>query len=114
MQGRLPIGVISIGSNDIHLLVAASDGIQTFDDLYHALHELHTKPARQMAHEYQMLPERARLLAAGAVILQSVLAHYGLQEAQVKANGIRGGVVVSYARHSENWRQSLPFPLAAT
>jgi exopolyphosphatase / guanosine-5'-triphosphate,3'-diphosphate pyrophosphatase len=31
MQGRLPIGVISIGSNDIHLLVAASDGIKMFD-----------------------------------------------------------------------------------
>ena len=31
MQARLPIGVISIGSNDIHLLVATSDGIKTFD-----------------------------------------------------------------------------------
>ena len=31
MQGKSPIGVISIGSNDIHLLVAASDGIKTFD-----------------------------------------------------------------------------------
>jgi len=28
---RQPIGVISIGSNDIHLLVAASDGTTTFE-----------------------------------------------------------------------------------
>src|SRR2546426_8071334 len=31
MTDRQPTGVISIGSNDIHLLVAASDGIGTFD-----------------------------------------------------------------------------------
>ena len=27
MEDKQPMGVISIGSNDIHLLVAASDGI---------------------------------------------------------------------------------------
>ena len=31
MGERQPIGVISIGSNDIHLLVAASDGTTTFE-----------------------------------------------------------------------------------
>jgi len=31
MGERQPIGVISIGSNDIHLLVAASDGNMTFE-----------------------------------------------------------------------------------
>ena len=31
MEERQPIGVISIGSNDIHLLVATSDGITTFE-----------------------------------------------------------------------------------
>src|SRR5690349_879653 len=31
MAEKPPTGVISIGSNDIHLLVATSDGIGTFD-----------------------------------------------------------------------------------
>ena len=31
MMDKQPLGVISIGSNDIHLLVAASDGIGTFN-----------------------------------------------------------------------------------
>jgi hypothetical protein len=31
MADRQPMGVISIGSNDLHVLVAASDGIGTFD-----------------------------------------------------------------------------------
>ena len=31
MAEQKPIGVISIGSNDIHLLVATSDGIGAFD-----------------------------------------------------------------------------------
>ncbi len=112
-----PRSAVLMGGSADHLLSFAANPAQqtmTFDDLHHALHELHTKPAKQMAHEYQMLPERAHLLAAGAVILQSVLAHYGMQEAQVKADGIRGGLVLSYARQGESWRQSLPLPLAAT
>lgn len=31
MAAKKPIGVISIGSNDIHLLVAATDGVATFE-----------------------------------------------------------------------------------
>ncbi len=57
--------------------------------------------------------ERAHLLAAGAVIVQRVLSKYGFQEAHVKANGIRGGMVVSYARNGDNWRQGLSLPPAS-
>lgn len=72
------------------------------------MHELHHKPKGEIAHDYNCLPERAYLLAAGAVILLQVLTHYGLDEAIIKPNGIRGGLVVSYARHQDAWRQALP------
>ena len=75
--------------------------------------ELHKNPARVIAHDYDCLVERARLLAAGAVILLHVLSRYGMEAARVKVNGMRGGLVVSYARHADNWRQALPFPPAA-
>jgi len=109
------IAMLMGGSAD-HLLQFAADPRQhkvTRDELHHALHELHRKSAKDIARDYDCLPERARLLAAGAVILELVLSHYGLDEAWVKPNGIRGGLVVSYARYGDEWRQHLPLPPAS-
>jgi exopolyphosphatase/guanosine-5'-triphosphate,3'-diphosphate pyrophosphatase len=111
-----PQSAVLMGGSADHLLQFASEPGQhklTRDDLHRALHELHHKPASEIAHRYDCLPERAHLLAAGAVILLQVLSHYGFDEAIVKANGIRGGLVVSYARHQDGWRQALPLPSGA-
>ncbi len=113
--GTLPLALtpqsaVLMGGSADHLLQFADDPGQhrvTQDDLHRALHELHRKPAREIAHDYDCLVERARLLAAGAVILLQVLSRYKLNEASVKPNGIRGGLVVSYARHGDGWRQAL-------
>jgi hypothetical protein len=49
------------------------------------------------------------------VILLQVLSRYGLDEASIKPNGIRGGLVVSYARRGDDWKQALPtLPAART
>jgi len=40
------------------------------------------------------------------------LPHGGLDEATVKPNAIRGGLVVSYTRRQGGWRQALPTPPA--
>ncbi len=80
----------------------------TQDDLHHALHTLQKNSAREIAHNYDCPEDRAHLLAAGAVILLQVLSRYGLDEASIKPNGIRGGLVVSYARHGDDWKQALP------
>ncbi len=85
----------------------------TWEDLQRALHELHHKPASEIAHNYHFPLERAHLLAAGAVILMHVLTRYGLDEACVKPNGIRGGLVVSYERHQDGWKRALPILPAA-
>lgn len=110
-----PRSAVLMGGSADHLLQFAANPGQhkiTRDELHQALHELHHKPARDIAHNYDCLPERAHLLAAGAVILGLVLAHYGLDDALIKPNGIRGGLVVSYARNGDNWRQHLPLPPA--
>lgn len=111
-----PKSAVLMGGSADHLLqFAAAPGQHkvTRDELHQALHELHHKPARDIAHDYDCQPERAHLLAAGAVILGLVLAHYGLDEALVKPNGIRGGLVVQLARNGDNWRQHLPLPSAS-
>jgi exopolyphosphatase/guanosine-5'-triphosphate,3'-diphosphate pyrophosphatase len=110
-----PRSAVLMGGSADNLLQFVADPtkeIVTQDDLQQALYKLQKKSSKKIAHDYHLQVERARLLPAGAVILAHVLSRYGLDEAHVKANGIRGGMVVSYARHGENWRQALPLPPA--
>ncbi|HEV2461245.1 MAG TPA: hypothetical protein VGS80_23080 [Ktedonobacterales bacterium] len=65
------------------------------------------KAANKVAREYKLPAQRGRLVAAGAIILGQVLAHYHLDTAQVKTDGIRGGLIVRYARHGDAWRPGL-------
>ncbi len=65
------------------------------------------KKASELAAKFELPVERVRLLPAGAAILQALLRHYGVAGALVKENGIRGAIVVSYARDGNRWRQGL-------
>lgn len=108
-----PGSAILMGGSADHLLQFTADPtrhIMTRDDLHHALHQLLKKPAKEIVHDYDMQIERARLLPAGAIILTNVLARYGMDQALVKPNGIRGGLVVNFARHGDDWRKNLPLP----
>lgn len=110
-----PRSAILMGGSADHLLQCTVDPakhIMTRDDLHHALHRLLKKPAKEFVHDFNMQPERARLLPAGAIILTNVLARYGMDQAYVKPNGIRGGLAVSFARHGDDWRKNLPLPPA--
>ena len=108
-----PRSAILMGGSADHLLQFTGDPtkhIMTRDDLHHALGLLLKKPAKEIVRDYDMQVERARLLPAGAVILTNVLARYGMDEAHVKPNGIRGGLAVSFTRHGDDWRKNLPLP----
>lgn len=110
-----PRNAILMGGSADHLLQFTADPtkhIMTRDDLHHALHLLLKKPAKEIVHDFDMQVERARLLPAGAIILTNVLARYGMDQAYVKPNGIRGGLAVSFARHGDDWRKNLPLPPA--
>ena len=108
-----PHSAILMGGSADHLLQFTEDPtkhIMTRDNLHHALHQLLKKPAKEIARDYNMEVERARLLPAGAIILTNVLVRYGMEQALVKPNGIRGGLAVSFARHGDDWRSNLPLP----
>jgi exopolyphosphatase/pppGpp-phosphohydrolase len=79
----------------------------TMESLDKILVTLQKKPAAEIARKYDLPVLRARLLPAGATILRTLLAHYNNHVAEVKENGIRGAVVVSYARDGKKWRRSL-------
>jgi exopolyphosphatase/guanosine-5'-triphosphate,3'-diphosphate pyrophosphatase len=108
-----PHSAVLMGGSADHLLQFAQDPAQysvTRDDLHHALHMLTKKPAKEIVRAFNMEVERARLLPAGAIILTNVLARYGMDQALVKPNGIRGGLAVGFARHGNDWRKNLPLP----
>lgn len=108
-----PRSAILMGGSADHLLQFTEDPakhLMTRDDLHHALHLLLKKPAKEIIHDYNMQPERARLLPAGVIILTNVLVRYGMDQALVKPNGIRGGLAVGFTRYGNDWRKNLPLP----
>jgi exopolyphosphatase/pppGpp-phosphohydrolase len=113
----LPLrGAILMGGSADTLLQFVTDPtkqIVTHADLQRSLHKLCKKSAKEIARTNHLIVERARLLPAGVMILIHILSRYGLDEAYVKADGIRGGLVVSYARHGDDWRHELPLPPAS-
>jgi exopolyphosphatase / guanosine-5'-triphosphate,3'-diphosphate pyrophosphatase len=105
-----PQRVVAMGGSADHLVRLTSHPKHwrlTASALDKILVTLQKKTASETARKYELPVPRARLLPAGAVILRTLLAHYGSEVAEVKENGIRGAVVVSYARHGTRWRRSL-------
>jgi exopolyphosphatase/guanosine-5'-triphosphate,3'-diphosphate pyrophosphatase len=105
-----PDHIVAMGGSADHLVCLTAHPkrsrltVAALDEL---LVTLQKKSAAELAQKYTLPVERVRLLPAGAATLQALLRHYSGVEAQVKANGIRGAVVVSYARDGDHWRQGL-------
>ena len=53
-------------------------------------------------------PERARILPAGAIIVDTILEHYGLDRLRVSEGGMREGAVLAAAKAGAAWRDRLP------
>ncbi len=107
-----PVAVLMGGSAD-HLSAVSAHPKQrrlSLGELDAALAVAQRKPASKWAREYKLSAKRGRLLAAGAIILSRVLGHYGVEAAQVKTDGIRGGLIVRWARHGDAWRADLGLP----
>jgi exopolyphosphatase/guanosine-5'-triphosphate,3'-diphosphate pyrophosphatase len=110
LQDATPDAAVIIGGSADHLARFARRPKHlalTRVELDNALDALQNKPATDIAQKYKLPVERARLLPAGASILSAVLTRYQCREAQIKANGIRGGFVASYARDGAKWRARL-------
>ena len=107
-----PVAILMGGSAD-HLAAWSAHPKQrrlSLSELAAALAVAQRKPAAKVAREYKLPAKRGRLVAAGAVILSQVLGHYGVGAAQVKADGIRGGLIVRCVRHGGAWRADLQLP----
>jgi len=72
-----------------------------------ALDTLGTEPAAVAAQRHRVNPTRARLLPAGAAILDAVMERYGIDQLEVSDLGIREGMILAASQPGGPWRRRL-------
>lgn len=106
-----PTELVAVGGTASNLLrvlpAAALDRTLDRRRLDEALSVLLTEPASVAAERHAVNPIRARILPAGAVILDAVLEHYGLDQLTVSEAGIREGLVMVTEHAGRAWRDRL-------
>jgi exopolyphosphatase/pppGpp-phosphohydrolase len=75
----------------------------TPDDLEDALLLLQTAPAEAFARRYDLRVERLRVLGPGALVALALMTRLGVVTIEVTPQGIREGIILSYARYGERW-----------
>jgi exopolyphosphatase / guanosine-5'-triphosphate,3'-diphosphate pyrophosphatase len=79
-------------------------------DLDAALKRLRKHPSSEMGRLYQMDLARAATLAAGIVIAQTVLCRFNLKELRISPQGVRSGLILTYAQYGDEWNKHLVSP----
>ena len=106
-----PRDLIAVGgtaSNLLRLLPAtAIDRVLTRRRIAVALAMLTVERSIDAAERHALRPQRARILPAGAVIVDAILERYGVDRLQVSEEGIREGAVLAAAAAGAAWRDRL-------
>lgn len=107
-----PADVVAVGGTASNLLkvLLAGEGDRTLtrDGIAEALAILGALPSASAAERYRIRPTRARILPAGAVILDAILERYGVASLRVSEAGIREGTILAVDHAGVAWRDRLP------
>ncbi len=108
-----PDRIVLVGGTASNLLKVAprdgdEDGRITRDRLAAIVSLLIAESADVIAEAHAIRVQRARILGAGAAIVDAILDRYGLEEAVATDEGIREGAVIARARAGAAWRDALP------
>ena len=107
----LPQDIIAVGgtaSNLLKLLPAtAVDRALTRRRIAVALAMLTVERSREAAARHLIRPERAKVLPAGAIIVDALLEHYQADRLRVSEEGIREGAILAAAIAGPSWRDRL-------
>lgn len=107
-----PQEIVVVGGTVSNLLkvirFGASRGTLTRDKAARALALLAAEPAALAAQRHGIRPERARILPAGAVIVDAILHHYGAASLRVSEAGLREGAILATVHGGHAWRDRLP------
>jgi exopolyphosphatase/guanosine-5'-triphosphate,3'-diphosphate pyrophosphatase len=106
-----PSEIVAVGgtaSNLLKVLPAAKlDGILTRDRIAEALAILMTEAAAAASERHLVKPIRARILPAGAVIVDAILGRYDVGRLRVSEAGIREGAILAVDHAGPAWRDHL-------
>jgi exopolyphosphatase/pppGpp-phosphohydrolase len=75
----------------------------TQQDLLRCQGLLSSLPAEEIAQRFDQPVGRARILLAGALIIQTVMSRLHINEIHISSHGIREGVLLAYERYGDNW-----------
>jgi exopolyphosphatase/pppGpp-phosphohydrolase len=108
----VPAQVVAVGGTATNLLkvTAAGRGDLKVDQarIDEALMVLGSAPAETIAERFVLKLTRARLLAAGSVLLEAVLTRYGVGHLMVSDASLREGAILVADHVGRAWRDRLP------
>ena len=107
-----PTEIVAVGGTVTNLAkvirYGRSEGRLTRDETARALTLLAAEPADLSAKRHGIKVARARILPAGAVIVDAILRHYGVDSLRVSEAGIREGAILAESHAGRGWRDRLP------
>jgi exopolyphosphatase/guanosine-5'-triphosphate,3'-diphosphate pyrophosphatase len=106
-----PTDLVLVGGTASNLLKVTSAGISdpvvTRERVAEALAVLSAAPAAETSERFGINPTRARLLPAGAVIMDALMRRYGVNEVRVSEAGMREGAILVAQHAGRAWRDRL-------
>lgn len=106
-----PRALLAVGGTATNLLKITAAGVAdrrlTHARLAEALATVRTNPAAELSARFMVNPVRARLMAAGAVIMDALLERYGADALTVSDAGLREGAVLAVDHAGRAWRDRL-------
>ena len=106
-----PAAMLAVGgtsSNLVKVLPSATrDRVLTPRRLGAAYRTFGAAPAADVAARFGITAKRARLLPAGAALLEALMDHYAVARVTAVEEGLREGVVFALARAGAGWRDCL-------
>ncbi len=106
-----PGDIVAVGGTAANLLrllpATALDHVLTRRRLTVALAMLTVERSLEAAERHLVRPARARILPAGAIIVDAILERYAAERLTVSEEGIREGLVIAAAAAGPAWRDRL-------
>ncbi len=110
-----PSALIVTGSSASSLLKLAQtafkldeqDDRMTLEDLALCEGLLCALPSKEISKRFGQSLERARILPAGALIIQEVMQYLHPNEIRVSSHGVREGALLAYTRHGQQWLEEV-------
>lgn len=92
-------------ASHIALLIGAEGTVIDIDDsdLARVVQLLMSEPAAEIVRRYRVMPERAQVLPAGVLGLQSIAQFYEVEHIVISRSGIREGIIIDRLQDEGSW-----------